>query len=128
MTSGSMRETIEAYVAAMEAGRDGVDALVALFAPEGVYVEHFTGRPRTYRGTDAIREYFRANAGQALPDLRLVVDELRIDAPHATVRWTCHAPDLPQPAQGTDHYTIGPDGIERLETTIATPPTTESSW
>lgn len=111
-----MNDTIRAVYEAMQAGAEGEDRMVGLFAEDGVLVEPFSGAPREHRGRAAIRECYRAMmAAPRPPDFRLTLD--RIDAEGDTVAadWTCTASVMPTPMHGRDEYVMKAGQIARLE-------------
>lgn len=119
------RQTVENLFRAMQAGPDGEEAMMALFTDEAVFVEPFSGQPQTHSGKPAIRQSFRDQWQDPLPDLSLVH---RVDLDGALVRaeWTCTSPVFPTPMRGYDLFTLdGAGRIERLEIVITEAPPME---
>jgi ketosteroid isomerase-like protein len=114
---------VQAVCEAMQAGRDGEEALMALFQPDGVLVEPFSGQPRTHTGHAAIRAAFIEMANQPRPpDFRLHVDRVDRDGDRVRAEWRCTSAVLPAPMCGCDFYTIRDGKIARLEVTITRMP------
>ncbi len=57
--SNDDRKMVEALFKAMQAGPDGEDAMMALFAENAVFVEPFSGEIKTHTGTAANRTSFK---------------------------------------------------------------------
>jgi ketosteroid isomerase-like protein len=114
-------DMVASYVRAMERGSEGVDQLVALFAPDAIYVEPFSGQE--HRGVAAIRAYLEAAARGAPPAIRLEVTVLRVESPRVEVEWTCHSPAFVTPSRGRDHYEVVDGRIRSLRTELIEPPT-----
>lgn len=113
----SDRDLIERYFAAMRQGAAGAEELLALFAPDAVYIEPFTDEDPAV-GIEAIEQRFRTGWEFPLPDVELDVFELSVDGPTATARWECRSPGLPGPVRGNDRYELTDGLISRLEVTI----------
>jgi hypothetical protein len=110
----------------MQAGPDGEEQMMALFAAEAVFIEPFSGAPQTHRGVDAIRASFRDQWTNPLPDLQLVLDRVDLDGDTVRADWTCTSPVLPAPMRGYDLFTLGADGkIVRLEIVVTDAPAME---
>jgi ketosteroid isomerase-like protein len=109
------------YFTAMQAGPDGHDALVRLFAPDGVYVEPFSGQ--SHVGPDEIRAYLTAAGPLAPPDLVLIVEQIDVHGDHVTAMWRCESPAFTTPSRGRDLFLIRDGQILRLETELVQPPT-----
>ena len=109
------RHLIDRYFDAMRAGRDGEEALLALFADDAVYTEPFTGVARTHTGKAAIRACFQASWESAPPDMGLTVDRVDLDGDTVRSEWTCTSPAFPGPMKGVDRYTLRDGRIARLE-------------
>ena len=110
------RPIVDAWYRAMQRGPLGEDELVALFAEDGVYVEPFSGAPRTHRGQAAIRACFQGSWAQTPPDLTITVDRVDLQGTEARVQWTCHSPVFPAPVRGEDEVVVRDGRIVRLET------------
>ncbi len=53
--SNEDRNVVENMFKAMQAGPEGENAMMALFASDAVFVEPFSGEVKTHQGADAIR-------------------------------------------------------------------------
>jgi ketosteroid isomerase-like protein len=112
------RAIVEQYVAAMQAGPGGLEALLDLFTSDAVYVEPFSGRPTVHRGQAAIRAFFADALSHHLQGARLLLERLDLDGERLRSQWTCHVPLLPGPLRGHDLLTLRDGRIARLETTL----------
>jgi ketosteroid isomerase-like protein len=112
------RTTVEQYLAAMQAGPGGLEALVGLFDDEAVYVEPFSGQPQVHMGKAEIRAFFENALEQHLNGVRLTLDRLDLDAGRLRSEWTCELPALPATMRGFDLLTLHDGRITRLETTV----------
>lgn len=108
------RTLIEEYFAAMRRGAEAEEEMLALFAPDAVYLEPFTDDPPAV-GIDAIRARLRKGWEFPLPDLQLDVLEVEVSGTAARSLWECRSPALPSPVRGEDHYEITDGKITRLE-------------
>lgn len=114
--SASDRNLIEQVTAAMQAGPDGKEEMMALFTDDAVMVEPFAGRPQTHVGKEAVRtRYYEMVAEPRPPDFRLMLDRLDSDGEHVISEWTCTSAVLPAPMQGVSTYTIHEGKIKRLD-------------
>jgi len=120
--SASDKMVVESLFRAMQAGPAGEEAMVALFHEDAIFIEPFGGRPVTHSGRAAIRESFRQQTAQPLPDMKLTLD--RVDAEGSDVRaqWTCTSTAFPAPMQGYDLFTIRDGKISRLEIVVTDMP------
>ncbi len=109
--------TVDHYYRAMRRGEAAAEELFALFHPEAVYLEPFTGLPPA-RGLPAIRRRFATMWAEPLPDVELDLLTVRIDGPRAETTWECRSPGLPGPVRGRDRYELDDGLIVRLEVTI----------
>lgn len=124
--SANQRDVVERLFRAMQAGPDGEEAMMTLFASDAVFVEPFSGTPQTHRGQDAIRASFRDQWRNPLPDLRLVLDRIDLDGTTVRADWTCTSPVFASPMRGYDLFTLGGDGkIVRLEIVVTEAPPME---
>jgi hypothetical protein len=117
----SGRELIEAHYRAMQMGPSGEDAIVELFADDGVYVEPLTSAessPRSHVGKAAIREAFHQGLQWNPPDFRITLDRLEIEGDVLVSHWTCEGEQMPAPVKGTDRYVLKNGKIKRLETRL----------
>lgn len=108
-------DVIEAYFNAMRQGAAAEQDLLALFAPDAVYIEPFSGITEPALGVEQIRDRFRQGWAIPLLDMELDILEMVVDGPNATATWECRSPGLPGPARGRDLYEIRNGLITRLE-------------
>lgn len=119
------RQLVERYFKAMQAGPDGVEDIVSLFAEDGEYIEPFSqaGRPATHRGQADIRAFFQESLNGPLREgVRLTLERLDVEAGQLRSEWTCSMPMFPMPLHGFDRYTIENGKIKRLEVVVADMP------
>lgn len=119
------RDVVERLFRAMQAGPAGETEMMALFAEDAVFVEPFSGQPRTHEGAAAIRASFREMAEQEAPDMKLVLDRVDLDGERVRAEWTCTSPVFPQPMRGHDLFTIEAGLIRRLEVVVTEMPPME---
>ena len=112
------RDTVEQYLAKMQAGPGGLDDLVSLFQDDAVYVEPFSGQPQVHSGRNEIRAFFEQALEQHLKGVRLTLNRLDIDGGRLRSEWTCEIPMLSAPMRGFDLLTLRDGRIARLETTV----------
>ena len=115
------RAVIEQYLAHMQAGPNGLDGLIALFADDAVYVEPWAGQTAVHTGKDEIRGFFSA-ALQQMNGAKLTLDRLDMDGERLRSQWTCTIPSFPAPMHGFDLVTLRDGRIARLETTLTDMP------
>lgn len=121
--TAQQRQTVESLFRAMQAGPDGEDAMVSLFAEKAVLIEPFSGRIQTHTGTAAIRQSFRDQWKEPPPDLTLVVDRVDLDGATVRAEWTCTSPVFASPMRGYDLFALDPAGkITRLEIIVTDAP------
>lgn len=108
-------EVVNAYFEAMKAGRSQVDALLALFADDAVYIEPFSGQTRTHTGHEAISDCIRQSMESPPPDMTLEVNRVDVDGDTVRSEWTCASPVFPGPMRGVDLCTVRGGRIRRLE-------------
>lgn len=108
-------EVVHEYFRAMQTGRAAADALFALFHDDAVYVEPFTGQPRTHEGRTAIEACLRDGWEREPPDLVLEVNRIDVDGDVVRSEWTCTSPVFEAPVRGVDVCTVRDGRIERLE-------------
>lgn len=114
--STSDRSLIEQVAAAMQAGPDGKEQMMALFTEDAVMVEPFAGHPQTHEGKEAVRtRYYEMVAEPRPPDFRLMLDRLDSDGKQVISEWTCTSSVFPAPMRGVSTYTIHEGKIKRLE-------------
>ncbi len=114
---------VESVFKAMQNGPAGEEAMMALFADEAVFVEPFSGEPQTHVGKDAIRESFRDQWKNPLPDFKLTVDRIDLDGPQVRAEWTCTSAVFPTPMRGYDLFTLNDDArITRFEIIVTEAP------
>jgi ketosteroid isomerase-like protein len=117
----SSTETVERYLAAMQAGPTGLDELVDLFTEDAVYVEPWTGQTQVHSGRTEIRAFYAA-ALERMPGARLTLDRLDVDGERLRSQWTCEIPMFNGPMRGVDLLTLRDGRIARLETTLTEMP------
>lgn len=121
--SAQQRHTVEGMFKAMQAGPDGEEAMMNLFADDAVLVEPFSGQSQTHEGKPAIRQSFGDQWKDPPPDLALVVDRIDLDGAHVRADWTCTSPVFPSPMRGYDLFTLDAAGrITRLEIIVTDAP------
>ena len=113
--NASPRDIVDTYFRCMQTGAEAGDELIALFADDAVYVEPFSGQPRTHAGAEAIGRTLRSSFDQSPPDLTLTVDRVDVDGDVVTTTWTCTSPAFPAPMRGRDVCTVQSGRIARLE-------------
>jgi ketosteroid isomerase-like protein len=111
---------ITAYFAAMRRGVAGERDLLALFHPDAVYEEPFSGEGPA-AGVEAIRRRFRSGWESPLPDLEIDVLEIEVTGTGARSSWECRSPALPGPMRGEDRYSFRDGLIARLEVRMQAP-------
>ena len=120
------RKTVDALFRAMQAGPGGEEAMMGLFADGAVLIEPFSGVPQTHVGKSAIRQSFRDQWKNPLPDLTLVLDRVDLDGSLIRAEWTCTSPAFPSPMRGYDLFTLNDAGqISRLEIIVTEAPPME---
>ena len=111
--------TVRRYVAAMQTGAMAEQDMMALFTEDAVYVEPFSGAPRTHEGKPAIRRAMVEGWKTPLPDMRLEVDRVDVDGEVVRAQWTCISPALPGgKGRGENTFTLREGRITRLETRL----------
>jgi len=120
------RKTVEDLFKAMQAGPEGEEAMLSLFTDDAVFVEPFSGPPQTHTGKAAIRQSFRDQWKNPLPDLKLVLDRVDFDGRQVRAEWTCTSPVFESPMRGYDLFTLdGAGKIKRLEIIVTEAPPME---
>jgi hypothetical protein len=117
----SPSETVERYLAAMQAGPSRLDELVDLFTDDAVYVEPWAGQTQVHTGRAEIRAFYAA-ALERMPGARLTLDRLDVDGERLRSEWTCEIPTFSGPMRGFDLLTLRGGRIARLETTLTEMP------
>lgn len=117
----SATAVVERYVQAMRVGAAAETEMMALFTEDAVYVEPFSGQPRTHVGREAIRATMREGWRTPLPDMRLTIERIDLDGGQVRCAWLCRSPALPAPVHGQDLYTLRDGQIARLETSLRRP-------
>jgi hypothetical protein len=111
-------EIVGRFFSAMQTGAASEAEMLALFSPDAVYFEPFSGTGR-HEGKSAIADALRAGWRNPLPDMTISVDAVEIDGPSVTARWTCRSPALPGgQGSGVNVFTLSGGLIVRLETRI----------
>jgi SnoaL-like domain len=124
--SAQQRKVVEDLFRAMQMGPGGEESMMELFADEAVLIEPFSGEPQTHTGRTAIRQSFRDQWKNPLPDLNLVLDRIDLDGRQVRAEWTCTSPVLPAPMRGHDLFTLNAEGkIARLEIIVTDAPPME---
>ncbi len=116
------RNLIESLYKAMQAGPAGESAMLDLFTEDAVFVEPFGGEPKTHTGLSAIRATFQDMCKEPLPDMRLQLDRVDLDAGRVRAAWTCYSSAFSEPMRGIDHFTIEHGKIKRLEIIVTHAP------
>jgi hypothetical protein len=92
--------------------------MMALFTPDAVYDEPFSGATEPAVGIDAIRDRLRAGWATPLPDMELEVLAVDVAGDGAVSRWECRSPAFPSPVRGRDVYEFHNGRIAVLRVTI----------
>lgn len=116
------RKVIENLYQAMQAGPSGESAMLSLFAEDAIFIEPFSGVPKTHVGLPAIRATFQDMCKEPLPDMRLQLDRVDLDGGRIRAAWTCYSSAFPEPMRGVDHFTIEHGKIHRLEIVLISMP------
>jgi ketosteroid isomerase-like protein len=107
------------FFRAMQAGAAAEADMEALFAFDAVYVEPFSGAPRTHTGRAAIMAAMREGWTDPLPDMTISMDRVDVAGDEIVVAWTCRSPALPGGAgRGVNRFTLRDGKIRRLETSV----------
>ncbi len=123
--SNEDRNVVENMFKAMQAGPEGENAMMALFASDAVFVEPFSGEVKTHEGADAIRTSFQEMWKEPAPDMKLMVDRVDIDGDRIRADWTCTSPAFATPMRGHDLFNITGGKIARLEVVVTDMPPME---
>ena len=121
-SSTTTRTVVESFFRAMQAGPDGLEALVALFAEDATYIEPFSGQATAHQGRGAIRAFLTASQQQAPPDMVLTVERIDVEGDEVRSEWSCASPIFPAPMRGRDTFSIRDGLIARLETALLSAP------
>ena len=114
--NAQQHKAVEDVFRAMQADPAGEESMMALFVEDAVLVDPFAGAPQTHRGKAAIRQSFRDQWKNPLPDLKLTLDRVELDGSQVRAEWMCTSPALPTPMRGYDLFTLNDAGrIVRLE-------------
>ncbi len=114
--------TITAFFKAMQTGAASETEMMSLFADDAVYVEPFSGAPRTHAGKPAIRAVMAEGWKYPLPDMRLTIDRVDVDGVSVRATWTCTSPGLPGgKGRGENLFVLKEGRIHRLETRFLPP-------
>ena len=116
------RKIVDNLFRAMQAGPAGEEQMMALFADDAIFVEPFSGAPKTHTGLDAIRASFRDMWAEPVPDMKLTLDRIDLDGDRLRAEWTCTASVFPVPMRGSDLFTIESGKIARLEIEVTEMP------
>jgi ketosteroid isomerase-like protein len=116
-TGRAAEPLVARFFSAMQTGATAEADMMALFAPDAVYVEPFSGAERTHRGRDAIRRAMREGRKRPLPEMRIEVESVNMEGDSLTARWICHSPALPGGSgRGENVFTLSDGLIVRLHT------------
>lgn len=116
--SSADRTIVENLFRAMQKGPSGEADMLSLFADDAVFIEPFSGTPRTHMGKQAIRASFKDMWRNPAPELRLVLDRVDVDGDKLRAEWTCTSPVFREPMKGFDRFTIKGGKISRLEIVV----------
>ena len=111
------RRIVESLFHAMQAGLDGEEEMMGLFAEGATFIEPFSGEVRRHEGKAAIRDAFRDAADQP-PDMKLNIDRVDLDGERVRADWTCTSSVFPEPVRGADLFTIEDGLITHLEVIV----------
>jgi hypothetical protein len=124
--TAQQRHAVEGVFRAMQSGPGAEQTLMGLFADGAVLIEPFSGQPQTHVGKDAVRQSFREQWKNPLPDFNLTVDRVDLDRSQVRAEWTCTSSVFPTPMRGYDLFTLDDQGkIERLEIVVTEAPRTD---
>ena len=115
-------QVIQAYFAAMRRGPGAEADMIALFTPDVVYEEPFSGQAEPAVGIDAVRERLRAGWADPPPDMELDVLEVTVTGDRAVSHWECRSPAFPARVRGVDEYGFRDGRIASLRVTLDKPP------
>ena len=121
------RNVVDRFFKAMQAGKEGENSLMALFAPDAILTEPFSGAIQTHHGIDAIRNSFRCTWESPVPDVCLEVNRVDLDGSRIRAEWTCSAPVFPSPIKGHDLFDIREGKIARLEIVVTEMPVMDTA-
>lgn len=121
--TAQQRKVVEDVFKAMQAGPAGETSMMDLFVEDAVFVEPFAGKVQTHRGKAAIRQSFRDQWKNPLPDLTLTLERVDLDGSQVRAEWTCTSKAFPTPMRGYDLFTLNGAGkITRLEIVVTESP------
>ena len=116
------QHVVERMFKAMQAGLEAEDDMMALFADDAVFIEPFSGQPRTHEGKAAIRNCFIDMWNEPGPDVALTVDRIDLDGEKISAEWTCTSPAFVEPMRGVDKFCIEDGLIQYLEVVVTDMP------
>ena len=116
------RKVVERLFKAMQARPAGEREMMALFADDAVFIEPFSGVPRTHEGIDAIRTSFREMWSEPGPELTLTLSRVDREGDIVRAEWSCTSPAFPTPMRGFDLFTLSDGKIVRLEVHVTDMP------
>lgn len=116
------REVVERHFRYMQAGQTAENDIVALFAPDGVYIEEVGDSRREVVGRESLRAWFRENCENRPPEFKLQLNRLDVDGDDLVAEWTCGSAIFESPARGRDRFTVREGQIVRLETGVVEMP------
>jgi len=108
---------------AMQAGAEGEEDMMNLFAEDGVLVEPFNGVPQTHTGKPAIRARYKEMVSMPRPPgFLLRVNSISREGSSVFADWTCSADVFASPMAGRDEYVLDGGKIKKLQINITRPP------
>lgn len=120
--SDADRGVVERLFRSMQAGAGAEEEMVSLFQDDATFIEPFGGRPVTHVGLAAIRESFRQQTANPLPDMVLTLDRVDLEGPVVRAEWTCASSVFPAPMRGHDLFNIRDGRFDRLEIVVSDMP------
>ncbi len=110
---------ISNFFLAMQAGKPGAPALEALFAPDAIYEEPFTGETRRHEGRAAIMKAMAMGWEMPMLDTHISIDRVETKPGELLIDWTCRSPSLPGGAGcGRNSFVLKDGLIEKLVTVL----------
>jgi SnoaL-like domain len=107
------------FLTAMQAGRVGGEAMAALFSPNAIYVEPFSGEVQRHEGRDAIMIAMSRGWDEPLPNMRIAIEKADTKGDVIKIQWTCFSPALAGgKGKGTNIYRMKDGLIVELETIL----------
>jgi len=116
------RAVVEGVFKAMHDRAAGEKAMMALYADHAQVTEPFSGQPRTHKGKEAIRAWFREAVKEMPEDMAIKMDRIDMDGGNVRAEWTCTSKVFPTPMRGYDLYGIKNGKIERADFVVTEMP------